>query len=179
MLGPTWLPFYLMRAQHTLRPSMGRQVSSVERSEILVWKEKHLARQSRVERLFAVIGLQNAVFPIQQVRVSRDELFPALSAARSSHPFMNQENVSPGNGLVIEIRFAMHGRKMFQPLGEAGEHFEHRVVAEIQPDHTDVLAMVKVLVRDSARLESFDELSVMHSNYSSLATVTLCSDWAA
>src|SRR5215475_8159320 len=83
-----------------------------------VGKGEHLSREIGSERFIAVIRLENAVGPVEEIRVRKTEFLPGL-ITQQSHALVNQQNVCPGNGLVIEIGSTVRRCKMFQSVAEA------------------------------------------------------------
>src|SRR5438552_1386371 len=102
------------------------------------------ASRCRTQGLIPVVRLEDVVPPIKKVRVCVDKVLPALFATVAHHSFMNQEDIGPGDGLVIEVRFPVGVGEALQAGGEPGQCFQHWLAAQIEPHHPDVVWVMKV-----------------------------------
>src|ERR1700685_1527394 len=67
-----------------------------------------------VERLLMIESGQHAAFPDELIGVAFGALLPGLRAASPSNALADQQQVGPSDGLVIELRFSLRGRKALQ-----------------------------------------------------------------
>jgi hypothetical protein len=70
------------------------------------------------------------------------EFFPGLRLGAACDAFMDQENVGPGDGLVIEVGFAMKSGESLQGSGEFFQGFEDRALAKVCECEADVVGVV-------------------------------------
>ena len=70
----------------------------------------------KTQRIVLVIRLEDIVSPIKEVGIPVNKLWPALCASTTPHSFMDQEDIGPGYGLMIEIRsLPFAAAKRFKP----------------------------------------------------------------
>src|SRR5690348_12669674 len=88
----------------------GARRESRGRGKGLVGEEEDAPGEAGGESFFAVVILEHAVLPIEQIRIRRRKLLPTLLEAGAGHALADQKDISPGNGLVMELRLAIgHG----------------------------------------------------------------------
>src|SRR5277367_1233502 len=95
-------------------------------------KQEDLAGRFRPQSVFTVVLLQNAVIPVQQIRIRQPEFPPSLALAGTRHSFLNQQNVRPCNRLVVQPRLAVRRSVTLERLRKSTEHIQHWTSAQIQ-----------------------------------------------
>ena len=70
--------------------------------------------------------------------------------------FVDQENVGPCDGLVIETGFAVKPGESLQGGGEFFQRFEDGIVAEVGEGHADVVGVVEGVGRKGSAFELGD-----------------------
>src|SRR5271163_4625772 len=95
-------------------------------------KQEDLAGRFRPQSVFTVVLLQNAVIPVQQIRIRQPEFPPSLALAGTRHSFLNQQNVRPCNRLVVQPRLAVRRSTARWPVRQSAEHIQHRRRAQRQ-----------------------------------------------
>jgi hypothetical protein len=78
------------------------------------------------------------------------------------YAFMDQEDIGPGNGLMVKIWLSVGGGKTFQAGGKPAERFQDGIALQIYPDNPDVVLMMKVFAPQRATFEALDELFIFH-----------------
>src|SRR5262249_33588135 len=81
------------------------------------------------------------------------------------HPLVDQEEVGPGDRLVVEAGVAVEGGEALEPLGEAGEGREGRMAPQVDPGQADVIPVVERGVGQRAALEVAHEFVVSHGDF--------------
>src|SRR4051812_6588397 len=94
--------------------------------------------------------------------MARRELLPALLGRGIRHPLVDQEQVRPGDRLVVEPRVAVEGGEALQRGGEARQRLERRVPPQVDPGQPHVVAVVELGVGEGAVLEASREVVVVH-----------------
>src|SRR5579862_4308361 len=98
-----------------------REVTHGGRYDVLgphVGKDKDRSRQLGRERLGAIIFGQDSILPKQQVGVDAGKFFPRLFCLASRHALVDEENVSPGYGLMVKLGFSQSDREFSQGIGK-------------------------------------------------------------
>ncbi len=114
-----------------------------------------------LQGLRPIVSLQNVVGPVEQVRIRVPEFFPGVFT-HAFHPFVNQQEVRPGNRLVVEVGLAVSGGEVFQTVAEPLERIQDRILSQVQPDGPDVIPMLKISRGQGACFELSNELDVVH-----------------
>ena len=75
---------------------------------------------------------------------------------------MDQQQIRPGDGLVVEARHAVVRGEAAQRRREAVDRGEERMLAQIDPRQADVIGVMKVAVCDRASFERRLEFGIGH-----------------
>src|SRR5262245_29847109 len=94
--------------------------------------------------------------------MSRGELLPRGGGGLGQHALVNEQDVSPGDGLVVAILLARRGCEPPQARGDSIECYAQTVLPQVEPRQTDVLAVRKSAGRWSRSFECSDQLRVAH-----------------
>src|SRR5262249_32813263 len=96
------------------------------------------------------------------IRVASGKCRPLLVDAETRHALVDQEKVRPGDRLVVAVRVAMGTGKAPESPEKVSKGLQQGLAPEVQPREADMILMMKFLVRERARFEALDELSIVH-----------------
>ena len=72
-----------------------------------IGKYKNRTSDWGIERLFIVEAVKEASLPLKQIQVSRREFGPRRALAVPSHSFMDEKQIRPRNGLVVQTSLSL------------------------------------------------------------------------
>src|SRR5580704_3243281 len=125
----------------------------------LVWKKKNALRESGCECFWTVVFFQDVVVPVQKVCIVCREFLPGLRGACTRDPFPNEQKESPGDRLVVEVRFAVGRGESRQTGSETAQGFERCEFLQIQKSHFHVFSVMKGAVWQRTCFERLHPLS--------------------
>src|SRR3954471_20249071 len=134
----------------------------------LLYAARHHEQPPRplgAEGLGIVIAVEDGGLPGEEIRIARRERLEGLPLGCVRHPLVDQEEVGPGDGLVVEAGMAVEDREALDPFGEAGEGRQDGVAPQVDPGQADVVPMVEFGVGQGTALEAADEFFVGHGNF--------------
>src|ERR1700722_15892796 len=122
------------------RPFLGATIAS--RLAGLVGKQENGAGEIGLQRFFAIVASQDAVFPDEEVGVFVREEVP-IGCGTSGHALADQEKVSVSDGLVVETRLAASCREALQCGAKSVQGLQRRIVRKIGKGEAHVVDMMK------------------------------------
>ena len=122
-----------------------------------VRQHEHLPRQIRRQSLLAVVDVEHRRFPGEEIRVPSFELVPGLVAVPPGHALVDQEEVRPGDGLVVETRLPVARGKGLQSFREAGQRGQRRFRLEVEPRKAYMVTVMQPRLRQRPVLESLNQ----------------------
>src|SRR5207302_7063296 len=117
--------------------------------------------ERRVERFLIVVTIEDRRLPGEEIGVRGFERCEVLGRI-AFHPFVDQQQVSPGDGVVIQARTAVVRREALQRFRETLQRLDQRQLAQVDPGQPDVIAMMKRVAGDLAAFKSGREFFVVH-----------------
>src|SRR5205823_11636358 len=94
------------------------------------------------QRGVLIVAIQDSILPDKQIWISAGELFPVNFCCEMSHAFADQKEICAGDGLVIELSFAVSGGELLQGGGKSLQRVERRILAQIGERKADMVRMV-------------------------------------
>src|SRR5260370_30163412 len=88
-----------------------------------IGKYEDSARKVRLQCCWRVVPLQDRRPAPKEIGIRRPERFPILRRAVALHPLVDEQQIGPGDRLVVQARDAVMARQMLQRRGEALDRF--------------------------------------------------------
>ena len=79
----------------------------------LVGEDEYPPGQIRLQSRFRVVAIQDPILPNEEIVIRSRKFFPTLMASATMHAFMDEQQIRPCDGLVIETFFAVRLREPF------------------------------------------------------------------
>src|ERR1019366_8563965 len=127
-------------------PGVKWQVSGIRmrsKSPALIGEDEGVAGEIGVERLLTIEGCEHVALPDEQIGIVRGEFFPGLGGSEAGDALANQDEVGPGDGLMIELRLPLCCSETLQGGAKSGDCFEKGKVRDVGESDADVIGVVK------------------------------------
>jgi hypothetical protein len=126
-----------------------------------VWKKKNALREGGRKCFRTVVFSQDVVVPAQKVCIVCREFRPRLRGVCPGDSFPNEQEESPGDRLVVEVRFAVGRGESRQAGRKAAQCFKRSKFLQVQESHFHVLCVMEGSVWQRTCFERFHPLSVV------------------
>src|ERR1700719_912071 len=97
------------------------------------------ARKVRVERSRRVVTIEYRRLAIKEIGVGCAERLPILRGTVALHPFVNEQQIGPGDRLMVQTRDAVMACEALQRRREALDRFEQWMLTQIDPGHAHMV----------------------------------------
>src|SRR5262245_9235470 len=117
---------------------------------------EHPPREIRRERLLPVVGIEDRRLPREKIGVARRELVEGPAGAAALHTLADQEQIRPGDRLVVQAGLPFRLGEAPETPGEPVERRRRRKLAQVDPRRAHVIAVVKAILGKRRRFEGLD-----------------------
>jgi hypothetical protein len=96
-----------------------------------IGKYKNRTSDWGIERLFIVEAVKEASLPLKQIQVSRREFSPRRALAVPSHSFMDEKQIRPRNGLVVQTSLSLRKGVSPERVGKLFQSVQSWITSQI------------------------------------------------